>query len=88
MNRSLIYYMELQEGKKLDKLKKHLKKHKGKYLLGVAGTALAARLGRIAYDVKNTHVTSADLGVDPNKKTVFDLLDPNKKSDKKTVLDH
>ena len=39
MNRSLIYYMELQEGKKLDKLKKHWKKHKGKYLLGAATTA-------------------------------------------------
>ena len=37
MNRS-----ELYEGKKLDKIKAHLKKHKEKYLLGAAvGTGLA-----------------------------------------------
>ena len=46
MNRSLIYYMELQEGKKLDKLKKHWKKHKGKYLLGAS---TAAGLGALEY---------------------------------------
>ena len=41
MNRS-----ELYEGKKLDKIKAHLKKHKSKYLLGAA---TAAGLGALEY---------------------------------------
>ena len=38
MNRSVIQTLDLLEGKKWDKVKKHLRKHKGKYLLG-AGVA-------------------------------------------------
>ena len=32
--------LELSEGEKLDKIKAHVKKHKGKYLLGAAVTAV------------------------------------------------
>ena len=43
MNRSVIQTLDLLEGKKWDKVKKHLRKHKGKYLLG-AGAYGVARL--------------------------------------------
>ena len=69
--------LELLEGEKLDKIKAHVKKHKGKYLLGAAVTAVMGSNYYIGKKIDEATRNALKKGIVP--KNTNDLLDKFKK---------
>ena len=69
--------LELSEGEKLDKIKAHVKKHKGKYLLGAAVTAVMGSNYYIGKKIDEATRNALKKGIVP--KSTSDLLDKFKK---------
>ena len=69
--------LELLEGKRLDKIKAHVKKHKGKYLLGAAVTAVMGSNYYIGKKIDEATRNALKKGIVP--KNTNDLLDKFKK---------
>mgnify|MGYP000704709577 FL=1 len=69
--------LELSEGEKLDKIKAHVKKHKGKYLLGAAVTAVMGSNYYIGKKIDEATRNALKKGIVP--KNTNDLLDKFKK---------